>query len=169
MRIFVGAIFVAALAISVLGQFDVPLAQRVRAHDPLGLIPRWTFFAPRPGQTDYHLMVEVFAGQESHGWREQPLAGGRSVVGALWNPSKRHRKALADLVRSMMRSSRALGREDRWQVQYTVPYIALLSYLSAQARLGGGTHVRFMIVESEGFYRTQQPRPLFISARHAVD
>jgi hypothetical protein len=91
------------------------------------------------------------------------------LLGAVWNPEKRNRKALADLVRGMMRVTSGMDRATLWRVQYTVPYLALLSYLSATAAAEGGSHVRFMILESEGFYFEREPWPVFLSARHAVE
>ena len=163
-----GSVLAVWFGVSILGQFDVRPAHLLRRHDLFGLIPRWTFFAPRPGRTDYHLMLQVFLQDMPRTWTEQPLAATRTLLGAAWNPEKRNRKALADLVRSMMRVASSLDREDLWQIQYTVPYIALLAYLSGLAAADGGTHVRFMILESEGFFRDREPWPVFLSARHAV-
>jgi hypothetical protein len=162
------AVFVLWFALSAIGQFDWRVTRWLRGHDYFSLIPRWTFFAPRPGRTDYHLMVQVFHGDVPQPWREQPLADRRTWLGALWNPEKRHRKALSDLVRGVTRAMAEIDRATRWQVQYTVPYIAILNYLSAAAAGEGASHVRFMILECEGFYFEREPWPVFLSARHAV-
>jgi hypothetical protein len=164
----VAAILVLWFVVSVIGQFDWPLTRWLRGHDHFSLVPRWTFFAPRPGRTDYHLMVQRFYGDDGRPWCEQPLADRRTWMGAIWNPEKRNRKALADLVRSMTRAMSGMEQDTLWRVQYSVPYIALLSYLSAAAAAEGASHVRFMILESEGFYFQREPWPVFLSARHAV-
>ena len=150
-------------------QFDWRVTRWLRSHDHFSLVPRWTFFAPRPGRTDYHLMLQVFHGDDAQPWREQPLADRRTLVGAVWNPEKRNKKALTDLVRSMTRAASGMDRENLWRIQYTVPYIALLNYLSDAAAAEGVSHVRFMILESEGFYFEREPWPVFLSARHAVN
>jgi hypothetical protein len=166
---WLAAILALWLVVSVLGQFECRASRMLRRHDHFSLIPRWTFFAPRPGRTDYHLMVQLFSsGEEDQPWCEQPLASCRTMTGAVWNPEKRNRKALADLVRSMVRVSANMDRENRWQIQYSVPYIALLNYLSSLAAAQGSSHLRFMILESEGFYFEREPWPVFLSARHVV-
>jgi len=114
-------------------------------------------------------MLQVFHGDDAQPWREQPLADRRTLVGAVWNPEKRNKKALTDLVRSMTRAASGMDRENLWRIQYTVPYIALLNYLSDAAAAEGVSHVRFMILESEGFYFEREPWPVFLSARHAVN
>jgi hypothetical protein len=156
-------------ATSVIGQFDLRVTRWLRSHDHFSLVPRWTFFAPRPGRTDYHLMFQLFHADDAQSWCEQPLANRRTLLGAVWNPQKRNRKALADLVRSMVRASSGIEREKLWQMQYSMPYIAILSYLSGAAAAEGPSHLRFMILESEGFYLEREPWPVFLSARHAVN
>jgi len=162
------AIFGLWFFVSAIGQFDWPVVVWLRSHDHFSLIPRWTFFAPRPGRTDYHLMFQVFHGEIAGPWREQTLADQRTWIGAIWNPEKRNRKALADLVRSLTRAMRKMDHDTLWRVKYSVPYLALLTYLSSAAASEGASYVRFMIMESEGFYSETEPRGLFLSARHVV-
>jgi hypothetical protein len=162
------AILIVWFVVSVMGQFESRVIRWLRNRDHIGLIPRWTFFAPRPGRTDYHLMVQVYRDDDAQSWREKPLAERRTLIGAVWNPEKRNRKALTDLVRSMVRASSSAGHDKRWHVQYSMPYIALLSYLSDEAAAEGATHVRFMVLEAEGFCYEREPWPVFLSARHVV-
>jgi hypothetical protein len=155
-------------AVSVIGQFNWRITRWLRGHDHFSLVPRWTFFAPRPGRTDYHLMFQIFHADDTLPWREHPLADRRTLLGAVWNPQKRNKKALADLVRSMTRATAGMKPDTLWRIQFTVPYLALLSYLSGLAAAEGASHVRFMILESEGFYWEREPWPVFLSARHHV-
>ena len=154
-------IFVVLFVLSVLGQIDSKTLTWLKAHDPLSVIPRWTFFAPRPGTTDYHLVFQVFQDSESGTWHEEQLADRRTIWGAFWNPLKRNKKVLSDSVRSLGRLSRELDQKNLWQVQYTVPYIAALKFLSGRPHPPSATHIRFMILESDGFYPEWEPRLLF--------
>ena len=168
-----GTTIVAALlalwfTVSVIGQFDSELARRLRSHDHFSLIPRWTFFAPRPGVTDYHLLYQGFQHETDFAWREVALSEPRTLFGAIWNPQKRNRKALGDSVRAFVRMTRSLDHETLWQLQYTIPYIAVLSYLADISKSAECTHIRFIILESDGYYSEQEPRLLFLSARHAT-
>jgi hypothetical protein len=153
---------------SVLGQIDYKLSMRLRAHDHFSLIPRWTFFAPRPGTSDYHLLYHVDPDDGEHRWHEEQLADPRTVLGSVWNPLKRNKKALSDAVRSLGRLSKELEGENLWQVQYSVPYLAALCFLSWRPQSPTATHIRFMILESDGFYAEREPRLLFLSARHSL-
>jgi hypothetical protein len=154
--------------LSVLGQFDARVVSRIRSHDHFSLIPRWTFFAPRPGVTDYHLVYQTFLNDQPGPWREEVLADPRTFVGALWNPQKRNRKALVDSVRAFVRMGRGLEPDALWRLQYTIPYIAVLSYLTDITASEPRTHLRFMILESDGYYAERAPRLLFRSTRHAA-
>jgi hypothetical protein len=75
-------------------------------------------------------MLQLFHGDAAQQWREVPLADTRTLLGAVWNPEKRNRKALADLVRGLIRATSAIDRDRQSHIQYTVPYLMLLSYLS---------------------------------------
>jgi hypothetical protein len=165
----VGVVLAGWLVLSAVAQFDTKFVERLRAHDHFSLIPRWTFFAPRPGVTDYHLMYQLFHGDRGLGWREEELADARTLWGAVWNPQKRNKKALTDSVRAFTRMSSSLDRETLWRLQYTIPYIAVLSYLTDITRSTDHTHIRFMILESDGFYSERKPRLLFLSARHKAE
>ena len=162
----VGVVLGSWLLISAIAQFDTRFVERLRAHDHFSLIPRWTFFAPRPGVTDYHLMYQLFNDDIGLGWCEEELADARTLIGAVWNPQKRNKKALTDSVRAFTRMSASLDQETLWRLQHTIPYIAVLSYLSEITRSNDHTHIRFMILEADGFYSEQKPRLLFLSARH---
>ncbi|SNS20902.1 hypothetical protein SAMN06893096_102512 [Geodermatophilus pulveris] len=156
-------------AVSVVGQVDSRALDWLKARDHFSLIPRWTFFAPKPGTTDYHLVYQSSTdGRALTEWREEQLADTRTVLGAVWNPSKRNKKALCDAVRAMGRMAREVGEENTWQVQYSISYIAVLSYLSGLPHPPSATQIRFMVLESDGFFPEWEPRLLFLSAVHAL-
>lgn len=161
-------IFVVWFAFSIVGQIDSKALTWLKAHDHFSLIPRWTFFAPRPGTTDYHLVYQVYCEDETLPWREEELADARTLAGAVWNPLKRNKKALSDAVRALGRASTDLDSDRMWQVQYSVPYLAALTFLSGRPHPTSATHIRFMILESDGFFTEREPRMLFLSAKHRV-
>jgi hypothetical protein len=153
---------------SILGQFDGEPVTRLKNHDHYALIPRWTFFAPRPGVTDYHLLFQLHDDESSSSWKEEFLADQRTVWGAIWNPLKRNKKALSDAVRSLGVISSDLSKDELWKIQYTIPYLAVLSYLSERPHRASATHIRFMILESDGFIAKDEPRLLFLSEKHRL-
>jgi hypothetical protein len=168
MTAIVIAIFIVWFGFTILGQINSKALTWAKAHDPLSLIPRWTFFAPRPGTSDYHLVFQLYSAEKEFPWHEEELSDRRTLRGSVWNPLKRNKKALSDAVRSLARISKALDGEELWQIQYSVPYIASLSFLSRLPHPFSATHIRFMILESEGFFTVREPQLLFLSAKHAL-
>src|SRR5437763_816434 len=138
--------------LSVLGQFDWKIVRSIRSWDPFGLIPRWTFFAPRPGVTDYHLVYQTFVGDKPRPWREEVLSDPRTLRSAVWNPQKRNRKALVDSVRAFTRMARNLDADTLWQLQYTIPYIAVLSHLTEITKGERRTHISILNLESDSYF-----------------
>jgi hypothetical protein len=157
--------------VSIIGQLDGRLLTALQRRDDFGLIPRWTFFAPRPGTVDYYLLFQLHGPSGPSPWQEEPLSSERTVTGAFWNPEKRNRKALSDVVRSLARQTSQIDRAQLWQLEFTIPYLAVLSYLSSSAavRFPGMTQIRFMILESDGFCTVRPPRLLFLSDHHLLE
>jgi hypothetical protein len=75
------------------------------------LIPKWNFFAPRPGTHDYYLLYRDQHVDGSFGrWREAPgLDRSPSWYAAVWNPNKFVPKALFDLVQDLIMQSAAVA------------------------------------------------------------
>lgn len=169
MTVIVIVIFAAWFAFSVVGQVDSKILSKLKNCDHFSLIPRWTFFAPRPGTTDYHLVFQFSNDGTEWPWQEMSLADRRTLWGALWNPHKRNKKALCDTVHSLGKLTRTLEEARLWQMQYSVPYIATLKYLSGWQHPQSASHIRFMILESDGFYPEWEPRLLLLSGKHRLD
>src|SRR5580698_7748189 len=93
----------AQLSVSVLPR-AIRLHKLLKPADPLGLIPRWTFFAPNPGIYDNHLLFRTGPTIDSLGdWREIEIIC-RPVFGSfIWNQRKRQRKAFTDNVFMLLR------------------------------------------------------------------
>ena len=162
--IVVIVILAAWLLVSIVSQFDaVPW---IKQRDVFSLIPRWSFFAPRPGTFDYHLLYRDFLAENQYSqWQEIPLADERSLHGAIWNPDKRGKKALSDTVRSLTRlqqTSRPAA------LPLSIPYLTALNYVSAQRHEAGATATQFMIVRTDGFVDEGQPRLIFRSELHRL-
>ena len=151
-------------AISALAQLNRGAVKKLKDHDAFSLIPNWSFFAPRPGTSDYHLLFRDTDGAGVGGeWQEIPLAQRRTLLGAVWNPQKRKTKTLSDVVRGLV-----LLSQDRSLREYslTLPYLIILNYVSALSRPERAGWTQFMILKSEGFYSTQEPQFIFLSKQH---
>ncbi len=141
-------------------------AKALKARDIFSLIPNWSFFAPRPGTSDYHLLFrDIGADGECGKWRELSLSDARTLWGAIWNAQKRSRKVLSDVVRGLVRLAQDKSRKD---FCLTLPYLAILNYVSSLPRNDRSVRTQFMILMSHGFLSEQDPQFVFMSNVHRL-
>jgi hypothetical protein len=144
-------------------------AGRIRGRDVLALIPQWSFFAPTPGMQDI-VMVQRYRrvdGDLSQ-WREVTAdAASSPPLCAVWNPHRRHAKAVLDATKNLMQLA-AEGRRPE-EIQLTVPYLALLTYVSAQPCPEERLATQFALVVQRSSAFQDAPSVAFVSALHAID
>jgi hypothetical protein len=179
-------IFTTWLVISVVGQINVSephsVFQRARQWDLFGLIPIWTFFAPRPAWTDYHLLYRDRLGDGTMSpWTEVVPAIKRTPIQALWNPGKRERKAIIDIVRTLTREIQSarveLGEEFQFagrtaqhlpaMICTSLAYLALLHVVSRIPRLGTASETQFLVMQTDPA-ESGEPEVLILSAFHSL-
>jgi hypothetical protein len=162
----VGAVLFAWLVASAIVQFKSPRFNFLKRHDLFSLIPSWTFFAPRAGTYDCHLVFRerLLDGQITV-WKELQLRD-VSPLRVFWNPSKRSQKTLSDFSGALVRMS---GRKmNRRQVYLSMPYVALANFV---ANLPASTLVRsrqFAVARTFGFIPEKDLQLIFRSGFHAV-
>jgi hypothetical protein len=119
----------------------------VRARDRFALVPWWTFFAPTPGVTDVRLLwrEELVDGTVGP-WHEAilPRSGFRRAV---WNPTKRARKAVYDCGRSVSRTAR--GGDTALDL-LSLPYLMILQRVLGLPASPLGRARQFAVVETQG-------------------
>jgi hypothetical protein len=164
LAILVGLLFGAHWLLTLVCQLPVRRFTELVGRDRFGLIPRWNFFAPTPGNTDYHCLVRAhFAGGTTSTWEELRFAPAeRAGAAFLWNPDKRAPKALFDAVSILFRAAKS-SRDPERTVPFSVPYLALLTAASARIASPFATGVQFMLMRSIG---GQSPEVLFVSNVH---
>lgn len=155
------------LLASVICQFNfLRLENFFRRMDFFSLLPRWSFFAPNPGVTDYHLLYRDKNQEDECGrWIEYPIASNRTLLGAVWNPKKRNKKALSDAVQTLVRSSSMLKASE---FKTSMCYIALVNFIASLPRDTSGRVTQFMIMESYGHLPDKGPKMLFRSEFHKI-
>jgi hypothetical protein len=167
MTIVVIVILALWLLISALSQLKVRGTSTLRNYDFFSLIPNWSFFAPRPGTSDYHLLFRDCDADGKFGkWQELPLADERTILGAIWNPQKRNKKALSDTVRSIAQISQ--DKALRAGIAFTIPYLVTLNYISSMSRADSTIQTQFMILKSDGFFSEHDPELVFLSNVHRL-
>lgn len=125
-----GVLLCAWLLISVVAQI-VP--RRVPFHrlDTLGLIPRWSFFAPNPGVHDYYLLYRDRHSNGSYSLlKEVQLVKTRRAFHAVWHPEKRIQKVVTDCVAQ----TSELLHVNEIAALLSTPYLVLVTLVLQQPR-----------------------------------
>jgi hypothetical protein len=93
--------------LSVANQFNNPIWSRIGRWDRFALLPRWTFFAPKPGTKDTRIVFRDIAENGAlGGWRELDLYQDPGHLSWIWNPNKFAVKSLSDVCQTLFRSAR---------------------------------------------------------------
>ncbi len=129
----------------------------------IGLLPQWSFFAPTPGvQNLYLLYRDVHEGGEATAWRiVHAMDADRGRWTFVWNPRRRLRKALHDLVLGLPYGEH---QDHPDQFKLSTPYLLIVHHLAGIPRLHGVLATEFLIMES----RPYQPPTVALSAKHAI-
>ncbi|SRR6266566_465517 len=155
-------------ALSVASQLPTQLSQRIQKLDVFNMIPRWNFFAPTPGMYDVNLL---FRDRLPDGaltrWREVPRSTPPRFINPVWNPGRRHNKAVFDVTRHLADQS-SRYRDTPIQVQLSVPYIAILNFVSNLSRPYQACQTQFLLMQSYDRASTNEPSVIFLSALHAL-
>ena len=156
------------LVLSALNQLPLRWMGRIKRRDYFGLIPRWTFFAPNPANTDYQLYYrDRLRDGRLTDWREAPVRGEKPLRVAVWNPEKRRQKALSDFMRSIARSLRN-AKGDADTLQLNLGYIALLHFTSNSPHDAESVTTQFAVWQTYGFRPSRKPRLVMHSRFHAL-
>lgn len=154
------------LVLTAICQLEGRIPAAVRGRDFCSIVPRWTFFAPRPGVTDNHLLARYRGPEGALGpFREVVLAPPWSMRAALWNPEKVRQKVLTDSLHSLIALA---DRVQPWGFKTTLPYLVILNLLSRRPGASDYAGVQFAIAESSGLLATEGPRVLFLSELHPI-
>ncbi len=156
-----------ALHLIATGAYHLGLGERwLASFETLSIVPKWHFFAPRPGTRDLVLLHRNVHSNGTVGvWRT--VAGMdtfRSPWSFAWNPDKRRRKTLYDAIVTLSVTPGA-KKEERRLLQLSLPYVLILNYVASLAPIEGATGVQFAIMESAV---DQRPRLVLASELHAL-
>ena len=142
--------------LTVLNQFGFKWFRRIKRHDILGLLPIWTFFAPNPGQSDYHCVYRDRLDNNSFTeWNEIGLTEARRSYSFIWNPEKRSKKVLSDLVHMIVRYIVQRQGKVGAEIILSTPYLVFLNVIMQQPAPSEAVARQFVILETYGFNRTK--------------
>jgi hypothetical protein len=165
------ALFAAWFVLSIF--FQVPrFSPKMSFYDPLGLLPKWTFFAPNPGIHDYHIVSRTIEDSangdevsDDRPWEVVRPLRDTPTVPFFWNPDRRVNKTLSDATNSILAVLRRSEHGEK-VVPYTPAYF-LITHL-AQRNAAPGTKIEWAIVRSHGFHGDRALSPVFVSNVHGV-
>lgn len=169
--------FAAWLLLTVLWQFD-QLRERsrlLRRVNALHILPIWTFFAPRPGMSDTHILYrDKIPGEAPTEWREVTLVEERRPIHWLWNPIKRLDKvavdALSDIKMTKNKGDEAGIDEETLQqhVKLSKGYLILMNIVFSNPRITERSCARqFAVLEANLSTGERTMSPIFVSPFHA--
>lgn len=119
-------IFVVWIVLTLVAQIEWRWKEKLIRWNAFGIIPYYSFFAPFPGRFDYHLVVRILPSEgEVSRWFEVDRFGNRPWYGFLFNPQKRPRKAMFDMVAELLSAARTHPADERL-MYVSYPYLAFL-------------------------------------------
>jgi hypothetical protein len=123
-------------------------ASWLKNHDACAYIPTWTFFAPNPGVNDARVLWrEQLADGSISPWHEV-VPPNSSLLRALWNPTKRARKAVTDCGPMVVRLvSRNKGSK---LPMLSLPYLMLVQFISGLPGSPLGIARQFTVINTQG-------------------
>ncbi|MEU9785551.1 hypothetical protein AB0H92_32100 [Streptomyces phaeochromogenes] len=164
----VGAFFAGWFTASVLNQFSFGWWKRLVRYDRLGLVPRWTFFAPDPARDDIHVVYRD-RGETAQGpWHSLTTAPPNPWVRWIWNPGRFERKAAIDLVNGL-RNTRHQLKEHPQALILSTSYIGLAGWAVRQAREEAAMYREFAVLTSTGYLPGQNLSVEFTSEVHRFE
>lgn len=166
----IGIFYIAWVLLTVAAQPFLATQRKIRRFDLFRMIPVWTFFAPDPGTSDYHLLSRTRCVDGTiTPFREIPLGSRRKIGHLFFNPTQRLQKALSDHARAIaMHISTDLTETNQANIRLTVSYISLLHYCIGLGSEPGSCTVQFMILESFGHLELEDPQLVLNSEFHRL-
>lgn len=153
-------------ALTILRQFPGRVGRTLQSRDPLGILPGWSFFAPHPGRHDWILLIRHRLPDGSiSNWQEVVWQHPRTWPRWLFNPSRRVRKALFDMVAVFQQEQPETSHQR--QLMLSVPYLVWLNVCQSRS-LDYPTSERsqFTVLGFEGS-KDEDPHPLVVSEFHS--
>lgn len=137
----------------------------LRSVDVLYFLPDFKFFAPTPGQQDFHILYrDRFPDGSITEWTEVEPLQDRRPWHALWNEGKRGNKARLDLAVAL---STHLVEKDT-TLPLSIPYLMLLNHVSSIPRPLPPHATQFLLMQSTGSTREKKYELLYASDLHPL-
>jgi hypothetical protein len=125
------------------------LQRRLSRFDKLGILPNYSFFAPKPLMNDFRVVYKTIAETDGE-WTEIPMYKPFRFMRLCWNPFKYYNKGMIDTCNFLVSEFNAL--ENKNFIQVSAHYLNILITISACLKKVSDEpqKIRFAIVCSEG-------------------
>jgi hypothetical protein len=135
----------------------------IRAINSVNFLPVWTFFAPRPGITDTHLLFrDKFDDNTISDWVEISVFESRKNYHFMWNPLKRYNKLIVDAL-SQVKKLKSIKDEEEMndedfqiQVRISKGYLILLSIVSKYKKINNKSMSRQFVIADTSYSSGQR-------------
>ncbi|MBE7172093.1 MAG: hypothetical protein INR73_16010 [Williamsia sp.] len=161
------------LLVSAVCQIPGKWTDQIRKWDYLNLVPAWSFFAPNPATHDLHLLIrdQLVDGSLSR-WKEILPSKPHRFLSVVWNPGRRHTKAFFDIIKNFALVVKANGEKPEL-VMLSLPYLAILNYVSHLPREHQSCKTQFLVMRTERLTRSgateNDPFVVFLSSLHSLE
>jgi len=134
--------------------------------DFFGLIPKWTFFAPRPARRNLFLLYrDRYPDGAMGNWTMlYAMDRYRSQWSFIWNPAKRLRKTLFDQI-VMLLSEDYSTEDNKAKIKLSISYLLILNHISSIPRRTDAVATQFLVMEN---YSDRPSYDVFTSELHAI-
>jgi hypothetical protein len=156
--------------VSTVTQVREPWAQRLRRLDPVGILPGWNFFAPRPIMSDLEVRYRTWSSAQGVGqWSDLGLPRRRQVTDMVFNPTRREKKTMFEACARVIKSYN-LNHPNDDAVIISMSYLLILGRVSASVSGPDADGVQFGIWERPSSLQgATTGRQVFQSAVHVLD
>ena len=138
----------------------------IRKLDYFSLVPKWTFFAPQPATRNLFLLYrDEYPDGNLGSWAVlYGMEHYRSSWSFIWNPAKRLRKTLFDLLVTLLSESGAT-EENRAKIKMSISYLLILNHIAGFSRSNDAVATQFLVMENDA---DGPSRSVFTSELHAL-
>ncbi len=169
-EIIISSIFIIWFIATIIVQFrNSKLEQIIKPHDQLALLPLWTFFAPNPGVNDYHLLYrEDYEDGSRSAWQEIEINEKRSFSTCFWNPSKRGKKVISDVIQTIIPLITRYKDNPR-ALMFSLPYVLILNTIMKEKFvLTESKRRQFVLTATSGYEESEDPKIVLVSEFHPI-
>ncbi len=168
------------LIIAILGIFTIlSIAFQVRAKLPFkgiwrfdnsGLMPNYTFFAPRPLTQDFRVIYRSSGEGGKKDWQELDIYKKAPFLSFCFNGFKYYNKGLIDSCIALLTEFRELNDDSKNFIQVSSNYIGIFNVIKSNLEGGSTVHkeVEFAVVSTQNTIDNRMASILFRSFKHDV-